>query len=174
MSILHKWTVREYTNKCAPICKYNVICVDDENFNLLVTYGMLVGFGCKPLMCKSGAQALTYFKEKYNRTCCYNKIDLVLTDIQMPEMDGYKFTQCLRSVEAAWSQQLAKQGSYGKKKANRRIPVIAVTCVTDNPNHFEKARQVGIDNTWGKPLMMPQVGEILRHYFFNDHRQEQP
>ncbi len=37
-----------------------------------------------------GKQAVECFKQSLQKTCCQRMFKLVLTDIQMPEMDGYE------------------------------------------------------------------------------------
>ena len=77
---------------------------------------------------------------------CVNKIeqmpsgsyDLIFMDIQMPNMDGYKATRCIRNLK-------------DKKKAE--IPIIAMTA-----NAFEedrkKAFDAGMDGHIAKPIDM--------------------
>lgn len=77
--------------------------------NLITLYGMLQGFGIKPVVADSGKQAVRYFKEKFTATCCTNKFELVLTDINMPEMDGIRVAECIRAIEFSWADPIAKK-----------------------------------------------------------------
>jgi len=71
--------------------------------------------------------------------------DLILMDIQMPNMDGYKATQIIR-------------GLSDKEKAN--IPIVAMTA-----NAFEedtkRALSVGMNAHIAKPIDMKKVEEVL-------------
>lgn len=71
--------------------------------------------------------------------------DLVLMDIQMPNMDGYKATQIIRQLS-------------DKAKAN--IPIIAMTA-----NAFEEDRQkafsVGMNEHVAKPIDVDQIIKTL-------------
>lgn len=73
--------------------------------------------------------------------------DLILMDIQMPHMDGYKATQAIR--------RLADQ-----KKAD--IPIIAMTA-----NAFEedrkKALEKGMNGHIAKPVDIEKMKEILQN-----------
>ena len=74
--------------------------------------------------------------------------DLILMDIQMPNMDGYKATQCIRHL-------------HDKKKAE--IPIIAMTA-----NAFEedkkRAIDAGMNGHIAKPVEIDKlVSEILKY-----------
>jgi CheY-like chemotaxis protein len=64
--------------------KYTILVVDDEELirNLVVTFLSKLGHSC--LTAIDGVEALDKMKE--------NKIDVVITDIKMPNMDGITLT----------------------------------------------------------------------------------
>ena len=84
---------------------------------------------------------------------CVNKImempantyDVILMDIQMPEMDGYKATRAIRSL---------------KDKAKARIPIVAMTA-----NAFEEdkrnALDAGMDGHIAKPIDIEDLFVLL-------------
>jgi CheY-like chemotaxis protein len=59
-----------------------ILLVDDNTANLQVLRETLEPLGCKMLIAKSGASALSIIEKTVP--------DLVLLDIMMPEMDGYE------------------------------------------------------------------------------------
>ena len=75
--------------------------------------------------------------------------DLILMDIQMPNMDGYKATEVIRDLS-------------DKNKAN--IPIIAMTA-----NAFEedrkKALAKGMNGHIAKPVEIEKMREILQNTF---------
>ena len=75
--------------------------------------------------------------------------DLILMDIQMPNMDGYKATEVIR-------------GLLDKSKAN--IPIIAMTA-----NAFEedrkKALAKGMNGHIAKPVDIEKMRKILQNTF---------
>ena len=61
----------------------NILVVDDNKFLRIVVSKMLSGLGYEVLSADSGENGLSVFLK--------NKIDVVLTDYEMPEMDGVAF-----------------------------------------------------------------------------------
>ena len=90
--------------------------------------------------------------EKAVQSAIYEKADadyydLVLMDIQMPNMDGYKATQLIRQLP-------------DKKKS--RVPVIAMTA-----NAFEEDKRnalaAGMDGFLSKPIVIEELIHILQN-----------
>jgi putative two-component system response regulator len=70
--------------------RFNVLVAEDS-LALLALYGqMLEQLGCNPILCPNGQEAWRELQK-------HDDIDLILTDIEMPEMDGREFTHLVRS-----------------------------------------------------------------------------
>jgi CheY-like chemotaxis protein len=82
----------------------NILLVEDNFINQKVAIRILTGYGALVDTANNGKEALELFKQK--------EYDLILMDIQMPEMDGYEATKIIRN-------------EMGKVKA--AIPIIAMT-----------------------------------------------
>ena len=115
-----------------------VMMVDDEAYNCEVLKSMLICLGVEPeriIVCMGGKQALKKCKEikKENKT-----LKLLLTDLSMPIMDGYKFIKKFRKV----------MGGY------QEIPtlVVAITGHAES-GFFLKALNIGADNVYSKPIL---------------------
>lgn len=67
---------------------------------------------------------------------------MVLTDIQMPEMDGYRVTELIKATEMSWSDAIAAKSSNGKLKTLSDCVIVAVTAYTSG--YEERAKKVGI------------------------------
>lgn len=120
-----------------------VLLVEDNALNQMVAEKFLEGMGLSIDIAENGAVAVKMLKEK--------KYDLVLMDIQMPEMDGYEATRHIRS------------GTNG----NKNIPILAMTA---HALHDEEAkcRKAGMNDYISKPLkrsvLHSKIIELLHTY----------
>ena len=73
--------------------------------------------------------------------------DLILMDIQMPNMDGYQAAQCIRRFD-------------DKKKAE--IPIIAMTANAFDEDR-KRAQECGMDGFLSKPIVIEELIGTLRN-----------
>lgn len=113
-----------------------VLIVDDDKamVNLLSTLLETEGFGTEKT--QSAAKALEMVSEEHP--------DLILLDIMMPEMDGFKFLAMLRS-----------------NPDTRAIPVIILTVLSDQENILEGFRKEA-DEYVTKPFDPQQLVETIK------------
>ena len=115
-----------------------ILVIDDHPINLLFAKKLLQKFGCAAVdTVDNGGDAL--------RLLAAGRFDLVITDCQMPEMDGYEVSRAIRATE-----QVAKQ----------RIPIIAMTAnamVGDR----EKCLAAGMDDYVSKPINEGRLLNVL-------------
>ena len=71
----------------------SILAADDSETNRLVLEGFLAAEGCTLLQVASGQQAIDRV-----RTLGVNAFDVVLMDVQMPDMDGYQATRRLHEI----------------------------------------------------------------------------
>jgi len=106
-----------------------VLLVDDEVINQKVGVAILKRIGIEPDIANNGKEALIMIEE--------NRYDLILMDIQMPELSGFDTTEEIRKKEAQYSLP--------------RIPIIAMTA-----NAMESTRRqclaIGMDDFIAKPI----------------------
>ena len=96
--------------------KQTILAVDDTKENIHMLIGLL-GHDYNIMAARSGNAALEIVNEE--------KIDLILLDIMMPEMDGYEVCEILKS-----------------QTATKDIPILFITAKTDEDS-IEKAYDVG-------------------------------
>jgi PAS domain S-box-containing protein len=78
--------------------------------------------------------------------------DLILMDIQMPEMDGYEATWAIREAE---------------KDTGKHIPIIALTANTTQEDR-EKSLKCGMDDFLSKPIKSDNLYKcILKYVWYN-------
>lgn len=107
-----------------------VLLVEDNPVNLVVARRMLAKLGIDSLVARDGVEALAALQRE--------RVDLILMDCQMPNMDGYQATQRIRATEQ-------------ERPATDRLPVIAMTANV-MPGDRDKCLAAGMDDFLGKPL----------------------
>ncbi|MGY8926687.1 MAG: response regulator [Flavobacteriales bacterium] len=111
-----------------------ILIVEDE-IQLLDTWKeMLLHFGYKPLMAENGMKAINILNEQ--------KVDLIITDLKMPEYDGLFLLNFLK-----------------EKKLN--IPTIVCSGQTEDLSDFDVAKVIN------KPLNMTLLISELDHFILN-------
>lgn len=102
-----------------------VLVVEDVALNQLLMKIILDDFGFEREIAENGKMAIEKLQSK--------SFDIVLMDLQMPEMNGYEATEVIR------------------KKLNSNIPIIALTAdVTEND--LAQCKAVGMNDHIAKPI----------------------
>jgi len=100
---------------------------------------------------ENGVEAVRMFSETPEA------YDLILMDLQMPEMDGYEATRKIRTIE----EEMKNSGYNGNLR--KQIPIIAMTANVFKED-IEKCLQVGMNAHIGKPIDFNEVMEKLKFY----------
>lgn len=105
-----------------------LVLEDDAKLNRTVcTYLNDSGFSAKGCLCAQAA-----YDELYN-----NLYDLIVSDIMMPEVDGFEFAETVRRV-------------------NRAIPILFMSARDDLPSK-QRGFQLGIDDYMVKPIELDEL-----------------
>jgi len=115
-----------------------VLLVEDNPVNRVIALEMLQSLDLETIEAEHGAQALDQLAR--------HPVELVLMDCQMPVMDGYVATQCIREREKA----------LGLK----RVPIIALTANAFDED-IAQALAAGMDAHLAKPYTRAQLREVL-------------
>lgn len=122
----------------------NILVVEDNRINQLVVVNLLRKYGVDVTTAENGLYALDAVSKK--------DFDLILMDILMPEMDGYRATAQIRKMN-------------NKIKSN--TPIIALTAsafLTEK----EKAHMFGMTDYIGKPFapeeLIDKIIEVIDHH----------
>jgi EAL domain-containing protein (putative c-di-GMP-specific phosphodiesterase class I)/signal transduction histidine kinase/PleD family two-component response regulator len=129
--------LQEITLNALPetICKKipRILVAEDYAPNQNVLLLQLETLGCEADIASNGAVALEMWRK--------NTYDLILTDIDMPVMNGIDFTIALRDEE---------------RVRGWRIPILAITA-TISKNSSERYQKAGIDDVLSKPLSIDRL-----------------
>ncbi|MBP6961792.1 MAG: PAS domain S-box protein [Thermotogae bacterium] len=122
--------------------KNTILVAEDISLNMLLVKAILSQIvpDAVVIEAKNGKIAFQEYKNK--------NPDIVLMDIQMPEMDGLEATTAIRSLE----------GILG-----RSTPIIALTAGVSS-EEIEKCREAGMDDYLTKPIESEKMRKILGKY----------
>ncbi|MCP3929128.1 MAG: tetratricopeptide repeat protein [Bacteroidetes bacterium] len=123
-----------------------ILIVEDNPINQLVVAKLLRKMGMEVFTANNGLEALDVFKQEY--------FDLILMDIQMPEMDGYRTTAEIREFT---------------DPIKREIPIIALTA-SAYLTEKEKAKLFGMNDHLGKPFSPEDLLLKLNSFFAKKQR----
>jgi signal transduction histidine kinase/DNA-binding response OmpR family regulator len=115
----------------------SVLVVEDNAVNQLLVKKVLTKFGCKTDVAINGLKAIESLKT--------GKYDVILMDIQMPEMDGYEATRLIRTT-------------FPAPVCN--IPIIAMTAHAFH-TEIEKSSAAGMNDYISKPFKQEVLFAIL-------------
>ncbi len=116
---------------------FAVLLVEDNLVNLKLAERMLEREGHEVVSVRSGEEAVRRFEPGI--------FDLVLMDIQMPEMDGLEATRLLRAKEAG---------------ADQHTPIIALTAHAMNEDR-QRCLAAGMDDFLPKPIECAELRETM-------------
>ena len=118
-----------------------VLLAEDNELNQMLAENMLTDVGLAVEIANDGTEAVEKMK-----SAPAGYYDIILMDVQMPQMDGYEATRQIRALE-------------DNEKAG--IPIVAVTA-----NVFEEDRQIameaGMNGHLAKPYDVPDIMKTLK------------
>jgi CheY-like chemotaxis protein len=113
----------------------SILLVDDSDVNLKVASLMLKKLGYQADIATNGIEAIEALK--------YNSYDIVLMDIQMPEMDGLDATKLIRQ---------------------RGFQDPRIIVITSLNNYREICLAAGADDFLTKPLQIEKLREAIKYH----------
>jgi HAMP domain-containing protein/signal transduction histidine kinase/CheY-like chemotaxis protein len=120
----------------------NVLVVDDDVRNLFALTTVFERYNMNVVTAESGKEAIQIINDDKQ------KVDMVLMDIMMPEMDGYETTQKIR-----------------REHKNNTLPIIAVTAKAMKGDR-QKCIEAGASDYITKPLKIDQLLSLMRVWFY--------
>jgi signal transduction histidine kinase/DNA-binding response OmpR family regulator len=130
-----------------PAVGLRVLAVDDSDINLEVLIGQFAFLGIALDTAADGLQALRLWRARGHA--------LVLTDIHMPDMDGFELTRQIRAEEEADSRP--------------RTPIVALTA-NALKGEAERCLEAGMDDYVTKPLTLERLREAVARWVTGEDR----
>jgi two-component system, cell cycle response regulator DivK len=115
-----------------------VLIVEDNELNMKLFHDLLDAHGYRTVQTRNGMEVLALAKA--------HGPDLILMDIQLPEVSGLDVTKWLKADDSL-----------------RNIPVIAVTAFAMKGDE-ERIREGGCEAYISKPISVPGFLETVRHF----------
>jgi two-component system, sensor histidine kinase and response regulator len=115
-----------------------ILLAEDNSVNQRLAVRILEKRGHRIVVAQTGRQALEILTQQ---SC-----DVVLMDVQMPDMDGFETTAAIRE---------------GEKTTGRRIPIIAMTA-NAMPGDRQQCIEAGMDDYISKPIQTKELFEVLQ------------
>ena len=89
-SIIDKIEVEKTTDEIYDLSKYKILVVEDNVMNQFVAKQFFKKWNTEIIIANNGVEAISFLSER-------SDFDLVLMDLQMPEMSGFEATELIRS-----------------------------------------------------------------------------
>lgn len=121
--------------------EFSIIVADDNPVNMLLAKTIIgrAAVNAEIIEARNGLEALEQFRK--------NIPDLILMDVQMPEMNGYEATVEIRKLE----------------KGDKRVPIIALTA-GNVKNERDRCIAAGMDDFVVKPVIEETIVQILKKW----------
>ena len=120
-----------------------VLVAEDQTINMKIVVQLLQRKNFKIIQAKTGKEALDTYKEQHDI------IDIILMDVQMPEMDGTEATKRIREFEL---------------ETQKHTPIIAMTAHAMKGDK-EQFLSIGMDDYLSKPIHPELLYEIIKLNF---------
>ena len=121
---------------CKPHAR--ILLADDNPINQEVAANIIAKLGLRSDSVADGSEAIAALRRR--------SYDLVLMDVQMPEMDGFEATRRIRAVES--------------RSPGKRVPIIAMTAHAMSGDR-ERCLEAGMDAYLSKPIAPRALAETL-------------
>jgi CheY-like chemotaxis protein/HPt (histidine-containing phosphotransfer) domain-containing protein len=132
---------KETATIVSEIAPLRVLLAEDGFTNQKLATALLTKWGHQVTVASNGREAVQAYQSR--------TFDLVLMDVQMPEMDGFEATAAIRALE---------------KNTNRHIPIVAMTARAMQGDR-EHCLAAGMDGYVAKPIRQRDLYQEIVRFF---------
>ena len=126
--------------ECRAGTGHRILLAEDNPINQVVAVRLLEKRGYQVRVAANGLEAVEAVRRE--------SFDLVLMDVQMPDMDGFEATMMIRQEEAA---------------TGRHIPIVAMTAHAMKGDQ-ERCLEAGMDSYVSKPIRPDHLMEVIARF----------
>ncbi|MCP4714980.1 MAG: response regulator, partial [Deltaproteobacteria bacterium] len=137
-TLITRHTISEVRNAEVKTIKASILLAEDNPVNQKLAKTLLTKAGCQVDLAGNGKEAVSALEQ--------NTYDLVLMDVQMPEMDGFEATEVVRNPKS--------------KVLDHDITIIAMTANAMQEDR-ETCLAAGMDDYIAKPINKKKVFEVI-------------
>jgi len=141
LSVTHEDNASSATQRFPQIKPLQILLAEDSFANRKLALGLLNRWGHEVVVVTTGQEALDAVASQ--------TFDVILMDVQMPEMDGLTASRILREQE--------------QHAGRPRIPIIAMTAHAMKGDR-ERCLDAGMDDYVSKPIRPFDLASVLSHY----------
>jgi two-component system sensor histidine kinase/response regulator len=143
-SLITRHSIRESRRRL------RILLAEDNPVNQKVAAKMLERMGHTVLIAENGTEVLGALEKQ--------SFDLILMDIQMPEVDGFEATRSIRERE---------------RDTGEHLPIVAMTAHAMKGDK-ERCLQAGMDSYIAKPINVQQLFETIESLFQDRQAADEP
>jgi two-component system sensor histidine kinase/response regulator len=137
---------RRRTTEDGPPIGAHVLLVEDEAVNAAVAQGYLAELGCTCVWVDNGSEAVA--------RSATERFDMIMMDLNMPDMDGLTTARLVREREGTGSQ----------------VPIVALTA-HEPMSYRDSCLEAGMNDVMGKPYTLGECARLLRRWVRSSPRQ---
>lgn len=137
-----------------------ILLAEDNELNAEIAVTLLEMAGAETVTAQNGKEAVEQFRLHMNGP---SRFDLILMDLQMPEMGGLEAAQAIRSLESLDSGRRSPDGSPAGDFDRKSIPILAMTANAFQEDR-ENAAKSGMNGLLPKPFDLEQLYSMLTQY----------
>jgi len=130
---------------CTEMENVAVLIIDDNDTNRRIVDEMARHWKMLPTVVDSGRAAVTTVTARHNRGEA--PFGLIITDVQMPQMDGFETIRAIKVLPAYWT-----------------VPVVVLSS-GDHQDDARRCREVGVQVYMRKPVLYARLQDRLRAFF---------
>jgi signal transduction histidine kinase/ActR/RegA family two-component response regulator len=131
-------TVEPVVDEAAYMAPLSILVAEDNDVSRLLVKRLLTKYGHTLTTARNGLEAIAFHE--------HGSFDLILMDIQMPDMDGFQATAEIRKRESATREHL---------------PIIALTAHAIQGDR-ERCLEAGMDDYLSKPIQPGELAAVIR------------